>query len=67
MECYKKQADEARLKAEKDKTKRISLEMMLKKEVEPEADEKTKAIMFVQETETHEKEEEVLMKRLATA
>ena len=50
--CYKKQADEARSKADKDKAKDSFPKMILKKEVEPEAEEKKKPIMFVQGTET---------------
>ena len=40
--------------------------MILKKKVEPEAEEKKKPIMFVQETENQNNEEEVLMKQMAT-
>ena len=64
--CYKKQADEARSKSDKRKASDCSPKTILKKEVEPESEEKKKLIMFVQETETQKNEEEVLMKRLAT-
>ena len=64
--CYKKEADEARSKADKDKTKEGFPKIILKEEVEPEEEEKKKPVLFVQEKETQENEEEVLMKRLAT-
>ena len=57
--------DEARSKAGKDKTQENFPRTILKKEVELEAEEKKKPIMFVQETETEKNEQEVLMKRLA--
>ena len=64
--CYKKQADEAKCKAVEDKSKESSPKTILKKEFGQEAEEKKKPIMFVQELETHEDEEEVLMKRHTT-
>ena len=64
--CYKKQADEARSKADEDKAKEGFPKTLLKKKVEPEAEEEKKPIMFFQETETQNIEEEVLMKLLAT-
>ena len=64
--CYRKHTDKARSKEDKDKAKEGFQKAMLKKEVEPEAEEKKKTIMFVQESETQEHEEEMLRKRLAT-
>ena len=52
MTCYKKQADEERSKAGKAKTKDIFPKMILKKEVEPDAEEKKKQTMVFEETET---------------
>ena len=54
------------MKADKSKADNNFPKAILKKEVEPETEEKKKPIMFVQETETLKNEEEVLMKRLAT-
>ena len=53
-----KQADEARSKEEKDKTKEGLPKTILKNEVESEA-EKIKPIMFVQETDTQKNEKSV--------
>ena len=64
--CYKKQASEARSKADKCKTKEGFPKTILKKEVELQVEEKKRPTMFVQETETQNNEEGVLMKRLAT-
>ena len=64
--CYKKQADEAISKTDKDKTKDCFPKMILKKEVEPEPEEKKKPVMFVQKTENQKNEEEVLMKRMTS-
>ena len=64
--CYKKQTDEARSKADKEKDKASFPKMILKKEVEPEPEEKKKPIMFVQEAETQKREGGVLRKLMAT-
>ena len=64
--CYKKQADQARYKADKDKTNNDFAKTILKKEVEPESEENKRPIMFVQAIENQKNEENVLMKRLAT-
>ena len=64
--CYKKQADESRSKADTDKTKEVFPKTMLKKEVELEAEEEKKPILFVQESETQMAKVEVRMKRMAS-
>ena len=56
LDFSKKQADEARSKADKDKTVNIFPKMILKKEVEVKAEEKKKPIMFVEEKETQKTE-----------
>ena len=48
--CYKKQAEKARSKADKEKIKDSFSKAMLKKEAKPEAQEKKKPVMFVQES-----------------